>query len=78
MLKWPLESMLATETTYLYSTPGLNQLSHELSTPNFVPTDVQKVIIEQALRRLDLELSFQAAKHPELIEQLNHCLTGLL
>lgn len=78
MLKWPLKSMLATESTYLFSIPGLNQLSQELSTPDFVPTDAQKVILEQALRHLDLELTFQADEQPELVEQLNHCLKELL
>lgn len=70
--------MLATELPYLFSIPVLNQLFHDLSTPDFVPTNVQKVILQQALRCLDLELSFQAAEHPELADQVHHRLNGLL
>lgn len=69
--------MLATKSTYLFSIPSLNQLSQELSTPDYVPTDIQKVILQQALRRLDLELTFQSAEYPELVDQLNHYLNGL-
>ena len=62
--------MLITESTYSFSFPVLHQLSQELSTSDFMPTEEQKLILRQALRLLDLELSHQVAEHPDLAEQL--------
>lgn len=53
------------ESTYLFAVASLHQLSRDLAKPNFVPTDAQKVILEQALQLLDLELGFQFAEHPD-------------
>ena len=66
--------MLVSGSTYSYSVAALHQLSLDLATPNFAPTASQKVILEQALRHLDLELSFQAGEHPEFAVALNQWL----
>ena len=57
--------MLISGSSYSFTVASLGQLSQDLATPNFVPTAAQKVIIEQALRLFDLELSFQAIEHPD-------------
>ncbi|MEZ0487659.1 hypothetical protein [Fibrella aquatica] len=54
-------------STYLFTVASLRQLSHDMDTPSFAPTAAQKVIFEQALRILDLELSLQAAENPDLL-----------
>lgn len=68
-----VKSMLS-GSTYLFKVDSLHQLSCDLAEPNFVPTIAQKLIFEQALRLLDLELNFQAAEHPDVSETLNHWL----
>lgn len=66
--------MLVSESTYVFTATSLHQLSRDLATPNFAPTAAQKIILEQALRLLDLELSFQAADYPELVANFNQWL----
>ena len=63
--------MIPTESTYQFSFACLNHLARELAAPNFIATDAQKVVLDQALRLLDLELSFQAAEHSDLVENIN-------
>lgn len=68
--------MILTESTYPFSVACLDQLSRELATPNFTPTNAQKVILNQALRLLDLELGFKAAEHPDLVASINELLAS--
>lgn len=68
--------MILTESTYLFSSACLNQLARDLATPNFAPTNAQKVIFDQALRLLDLELSFRAAEHPDLVANIDQWLAS--
>lgn len=63
--------MIPDESTYLFSLACLNQLSRELATPDFTPTNAQKVIIHQALCLLDLELSFKVTEYPDLEAGIN-------
>lgn len=67
-------SMLVSGSTYSFTVAALHQLSRDMATPNFAPTAAQKIILEQALRHLDLELSFQAAEHPDLMSHFNQWL----
>lgn len=66
--------MSVTESTDVFSIACLNQLAFDLATPGFVPNKAQKVIFNQALRLLDLELSYQAAEDPELVRRLDQWL----
>lgn len=66
--------MSVSESTYLFTVASLHQLSRDLATPNFAPTAAQKIILEQALRLLDLELRFQAADYPEFVANFNQWL----
>lgn len=68
--------MILTESTYPFSVACFKQLSRELATPNFTPTNAQKVILNQALRLLDLELSFKAAEHPHLVASIEESLAS--
>lgn len=63
--------MLVSESTYSFTVAAFHQLSLDLATPNFTPTAAQKIILEQALRLLDLELSFQAVEHPDFVASFN-------
>lgn len=69
-----VRNMLVSESTYLFTVASLHQLSRDLANPNFVPTAAQKLILEQALRFLDLELSFQAVEHPDFVASFNQWL----
>lgn len=69
-----MRSMQVFGSTYLFAVASLHQLSRDLAKPNFVPTDAQKVILEQALRLLDLELGFQTAEHPDFTVAFNQWL----
>ena len=66
--------MHVSESTYMFSISSLSQLSHDIARPNFAPTASQKIILEQAIRLLDLEVSFQVTKHPEYLQLIDQWL----
>lgn len=68
--------MSVTGSSFVYSMPALHQLARDLAVPGFVPNDDQKMILIQALRLLDLELSYQANDHPEVAVTLAHWLNS--
>lgn len=69
-----VRNMVVSGSNYLFTVAALHQLSRDLATPDFVPTAAQKVVFEQALRLLDLELSLQAVEHPDFVANFNQLL----
>ncbi|GAB2530648.1 hypothetical protein GCM10027085_21840 [Spirosoma aerophilum] len=71
-----VRSMHVSESTYTFFMSSLSQLSHDIARPDFAPTDSQKIILEQAIRLLDLEVSFQVTEHPEYLQLVDQWLNA--